>query len=154
MGISDAFWFQTFVFCVIIVFEVTHIWRSQKMTNTWPSHFHHPQKWTIDLMFKIMKSANTWQFLRTPFSTPFCVEIINVCFFSGFWRFGLSHVWMQMKFWILWKFSQVIFCQTVKETKQAYIFNYVSYFLNNFVNFMSVTIIYVCYSWQDFVVEM
>ena len=145
-----------FFFCIIIVFEVTHIWRPQKMTNKWPSHFHHPQKWTIDLMFKIMKSANTWQFLRTPFSTPFCVEIINVCFFSGFWRFGLSHVWMQMKFWILWKFSQVIFCQTVKETKQAYIFNYVSYFLNNFLlSFVkSVTIIYVCYSWQDFVVEM
>ena len=66
MGISDAFWFQTFVFfCIIIVFEVTHIWRPQKMTNKWPSHFHHPQKWTIDLL-KIMEFANTWQFLRSP----------------------------------------------------------------------------------------
>ena len=118
MGISDAFWFQTFVFfCIIIVFEVTHIWRPQKMTNKWPSHFHHPQKWTIDLMFKIMKSTNTWQFLRTPSQPPLCVDIINVCFLSGFLKFSLSHVWMQMKFWILWKFSQVIFCQVIKETK-------------------------------------
>ena len=147
-------------FCIIIVFEVTHIWRQQKVTNTWPSHFHDLQKGTIDLMFKIMKSENTWQILRTPLPIThphrFCLDIINVCFFSGFLKFGLSHVWMQMKFWILWKFSQVIFCQTIKETKQAYIFNYVSYFLNKFLlSFVkSVTIIYVCYSWQDFVVEM
>ena len=32
-----------------------------------------------------------------------------------------------------WKFSQVIFCQAIKETKQAYISNYISYFLNNFL---------------------
>ena len=38
-----------------------------------------------------------------------------------------------MKFWILWKFSQAIFYQTIKETKQAYILSYVSYFLNNFL---------------------
>ena len=105
------------LFFCIIVFEVTHLWRPQKMTNKWPSHFHHPQKWTIDLMFKIMKSANTRQFLRTPSPPPFCVDIINVCFLSGFLKLGLSHVWMQMKFRILWKFSQVIFCQVIKETK-------------------------------------
>ena len=138
LGISDTFWFQTFVFfCIIIVFEVTHIWRQQKVTNTWPSHFHDLQKGTIDLMFKIMKSENTWQILRTPLPIThphrFCLDIINVCFFSGFLKFGLSHVWMQMKFWILWKFSQVIFCQTIKETKQVYIFHYSSYFLNNFL---------------------
>ena len=53
------------LFFCIIVFEVTHLWRPQKMTNKWPSHFHHPQKWTIDLL-KIMEFANTWQFLRSP----------------------------------------------------------------------------------------
>ena len=40
---------------------------------------------------------------------------------------------MQMKFWILLKLSQVIFCQAIKETKQAYISNYISYFLNTFL---------------------
>ena len=104
-----------------------------KVANKWPSHFHHPQKWTIDLLFKIIESANTWQISKNPSSPPFCVYIINVCFLSGFLKFGLSHVWMQMKFWILWKFSQVIFCQAIKETKQAYISNYISYFLNNFL---------------------
>ena len=64
------FFSKHFFCCIIIVFEVTHIWRPQKMTNTWPSHFHHPEKSTIDLMFKIMKSANTWQFLRTPLPAP------------------------------------------------------------------------------------
>ena len=129
---------------------------SQKVANKWRSHFHHPQKLARDLLFKIMESANAWQILRTPLTSPFCVDIINVCFFSVFFfKFGLSNVWMQMKFWILWKFSQVISCQAIKETKQAYISNYISYFLNNFlVKFMSVTIIYVCYSWQNFVFEM
>ena len=60
--------------------------------------------------------------------TPFCVDIINLCFLSGFLKFGLSHVWMEMNFWILWKFSQVIFCQAIKEIKQAYISSYISYF--------------------------
>ena len=135
LGISDVFWFQTFgFFCIIIVFEVTHIWRPKKMTNTWPSHFHHLQKWTIDLVFKIMKSANRWQFLRTPLPTPLlCRHHKCMFFFCFFLKFGLSHVWMQIKFWILWKFSQVIFRQTIKETKQAYIFNYVSSFLDNFL---------------------
>ena len=157
MGISDAFWFQTFVFfCIIIVFEVTHIWRLQKMTSTWPSHFHHPQKWTIDLMFKIMKSANTWQFLRTSLPTPLLCRH-HKCVFL-FWLFKVCSVTSLNANGIFnfMKIQSSYFCQTIKETKQAYIFNYVSYFLNNFLlSFVkSVTIIYVCYSWQDFVVEM
>ena len=42
--------------------------------------------------------------------TPFCVDVINVCSLSGFLRFSLSHAWMLMKFWILWRFSQATFC--------------------------------------------
>ena len=88
LGILDAFWFQTFgFFCIIIVFEVTHIWRPQKITNTSPSHFHHPQKWTIDLMFKIMKSANTWQLLRTPLSTPLLCRHHKCMFLFWFFKF-------------------------------------------------------------------
>ena len=89
LGILDAFWFQLCFFCIVIVFEVTHIWRPQKMTNTWP-HFHHPQKWTIDLMLKIMKSANTWQFLRTPLTTPFMCRH-HKCMFI-FWFFKVWSV--------------------------------------------------------------
>ena len=37
--------------------------------------------------------------------TPFCVDIINVCFLSGFLKFGLSHVWMEMNF--LWNFMKI-----------------------------------------------
>ena len=127
------------------------------MANKWPSHFHHPQKWTIDLLFKIMESENTWQILRNPLPTPLLCRY-HKCMFP-FWFFKVWSVTClnanEILVWILWKFSQVIFCPGIKETKEAYISNYISYFLNNtFGKFMSVTIICVCYLWQDFVFEM
>ena len=57
---------KQFFLDIIIVFEVTHLWHPQKMDDKWPSHFYYPQKLAIDLLFKIMESANTWQILRTP----------------------------------------------------------------------------------------
>ena len=88
----DAFWFQPF-FLDIIVFEVTHLWHPQKVANKWRSHFHHPQKLAIDILFKIMESANAWQILRTPLTTsllcrhhkcmfPFWVFLCLVCHMS------------------------------------------------------------------------
>ena len=103
-------------FNIIIVFEVSHLWHPQKRTNKWPSHFHHPAKWTIDLLFKIMESATTCQIKKNPSQPSFCVDI-NLRFLSGFLKLGLSHVWIQMTFWILSKFNQVMFCQAIKETK-------------------------------------
>ena len=149
----DAFWSQTFAFFCFIVFEVTHILCPQKMTNKWPSHFHHPQNWTIDLMFKIMKSTNTWQFLRAPLSIPFCVEFINACFLSGFLKFGQSHVWMQMNFEF---YENSVKLSSVKLSKKpsSYFQLYQLLFEQLFDKFMSATIIYVCYSWQDFLFKM
>ena len=103
LGVSDVFWFQTFgFFCIIIVFEVTHIWRPKTMTNTWPSHFHHLQKWTIDLVFKIMKSANRWQFLRTPLPTPLLCRHHKCMFlFCFFWSlvFHMSECKLNFEFY-------------------------------------------------------
>ena len=59
---------------------------STKMTNTWPSHFHHPEKLTIDLMFKIMKSANTWQFWRTPLPAPLLCRHHKYMFLFWFFK--------------------------------------------------------------------
>ena len=118
LGISDIIWFQTFFFLfdIIIVFEVTHLWRPQKMTNKWPSHFHHPSKLTRDLLFKRMESANTCQILRIPLPTPLLCR--HKCMFPFSLKIGLSNFWMQMKFWILWKFSsQFLFSQAFKKTK-------------------------------------
>ena len=127
------------------------------MANKWPSHFHHPQKWTIDLLFKITESENTWKILRNPLPTHLLCRY-HKCMFP-FWFFKVWSVTClnanEILVWILWKFSQVICCPGIKETKEAYISNYISYFLNNtFGKFMSVTIICVCYLWQDFVFEM
>ena len=83
----------------------------------WPSHFHHPQKWTIELLFKIMKSTKAWPILWTPSQPPSRYISYMYVSFLVFLKSGLSHVWMQMKFWILWNFSQVTFCQAIKETK-------------------------------------
>ena len=131
---SDAFWFQTFwggyYYCL---WGHPYIWHPQKVANKWPTRFHHLQKWTTDLLFKIMESANTWQILRTPILTHVLRRHHKCMFLSGFLKFGLSYVWMQMKFWISWKFSQAIFYQATKEIKQAYIFSYISYFLNKFL---------------------
>ena len=83
-GMSDAFRFQIFAFFYIIVFEVTHLWRPQKWPTNDSPHFHH----LLSKKSRIRKKMKN----------------------SGFLRFGLSHAWMLFKFWILWKFSQVILC--------------------------------------------
>ena len=134
LGISDIIWFQTFFFPfdIIIVFEVTHLWRPQKMTNKRPSHFHHPSKWTRDLLFKRMESANACQILRRPLPTPLLCR--HKCMFPFcFLKIGLWNFWMQMKFWILWKFSsQFLFSQAFKETKLIFPTKSVN-FLNSFL---------------------
>ena len=133
MGISDAFWFQTFVFfCMIIVFEVTHIWRPQKMTNTWPSHFHHPQKWTIDLMFKIMKSANTWKFLRTPLPIPVLCRH-HKCMFSFWFLKVWSVACLNANEILNFMKIQSSYLLLSYQRNQALISNYISSFLNNFL---------------------
>ena len=75
-------------FDIIIVCDVIHSWRQQNMSNKWI------RKHVTDLK-------------NSPRS--FCVDVIKLCSLSGFLRFDLSYAWMLMEFWILWKFSQVIF---------------------------------------------
>ena len=41
-----------------------------------PLHLHHPQKWTRDLYFETIESANTQQISR-PRLIPFCANVIN-----------------------------------------------------------------------------
>ena len=59
---------------------------STKVTNKWPSHLHHPQKWIIDLLLKIMESTNTWQILRIPLPTSLLCRhhkcMFPFCFFK------------------------------------------------------------------------
>ena len=92
--ILDAFWFLTNFFVVVIVdifvFEVTHFITSTKNGRKWPSHFHLPQKWVIDLLFKIMESANTCQILRTPLPAPLLCRH-HKCMFL-FWFFKVWSV--------------------------------------------------------------
>ena len=134
-------------FYIAIVFKVTHLWRPQKMTNKWPSHFNHFQKWTIDLLFKIMESANTWQILRTPLFTPLLCRH-QKCMFP-FWFFKVCSVTCLNANEILsFMKIQTNYLLSSFQRNQTYISNFISYFLNNFFGkFMSVTIIYVCYSW-------
>ena len=115
-----------FFFC-IIVFEVTHIWHSQKITNTWSSPFHDPQKWTIDLMFKLMKSANTWQYLRTSLPTSLLCRHYKYMF--PFWLFEVWSVTCLNANEIL-NFMKI---QSNYQRNQALVSNYSSYFLNNFL---------------------
>ena len=132
MVISNAFWFQTFFFgyyCLWGYPFMTFTKSGQQMTFPLPPSAKISNR-SIVSNNGICKHVTNF---KNPPPLPFCVDIINVCFLSGFLKFDLSHVWMQMTFWILWKFSQVIFCQAIKETKQAYISNYISYFLNNFL---------------------
>ena len=134
-------------FWIIIVFEVTHLWRPQKMTNKWPSHFHHPQKWTIDLMFKIMKSANTWQFLRTPLPTPVLCRH-HKCMFP-FWFFKVWFVTCLNANEILnfMKIQSSYLLSSYQRNQASLYFQlYQLLFEQLFGKFMSVTIIYVCYS--------
>ena len=114
-------------FWIIIVFEVTHLWRPQKMTNKWPSYFNHLQKWTIDLIFEIMESANTWRFLRNPLSTPVLCRH-HKCMFP-FWFFKVGSVTCLNANEIL-NFMKI---QSSFQRNQDLISNYISYFLNNFL---------------------
>ena len=139
----------------IIVFEVTHLWHPQKMVNKWPSHFHHPQKWTIDLLFKIMEPTNKWQILRTPLPHPLLCRH-HKCMFP-FW------------FFIVWSVTCLNANDILNFMKVQSSYLLLSYQRNQaslhfqlyqlpfeqlFGKFMLVTIIYVRYSWQDFVFEM
>ena len=120
-------------FCIIILFEVTHIWRPQKMTNKWPPHFHHPQKWTIDIMFKIMKSSNTWQFLRTPLLTPILWRHHKCMFpfwFCKFWSVTCLNA-NEISSFIKIQLSYLL---PSYQINQAFISNYISYFLNFLVS--------------------
>ena len=132
MGISGAFWFQTSIFFCIIVFEVSHLWRPQKMTNKWPSHFHHTQKWTIDLRFKIMESANKWQFLRTSLPTLLLCRH-HKCMFP-FWFLKVWSVTCLNGNEIL-NFIKIrsSYLLPSYQRNQALISNYIGYFLNNFL---------------------
>ena len=135
LEILDAFWFQTFFLMLLLSLRSPISGVLKKMANKWPSHFHKPQKWTIDLLFKIMESKNTWQILRNPLPTPLLYRY-HKCMFP-FWFFKIWSVTCLntngILILILWKFSQFIFCQAIKETKQVYISYYISYFLNNFL---------------------
>ena len=134
---------------IIIVFEVTYLWHPQKMANKWPSHFHHPQKLAIDL------SANTWQILRTPLFTPLLCRH-RKCMFP-FWLFKVWSVTCLNANEIL-NFikiqSSYLLSSYQRNQASLYFQLYQLLFEQLFGKFMSVTIIYVCYSWQDFVFEM
>ena len=103
------------------------------MAKKWPSQFHHPQKWTIDLLFKIKESANSWQIFRTSLPTAlFCRH--HKCMFP-FWFFKVSSVtclnandilnFMKIQSsYLLWNYQR----------NQASLYsNYISYFLNKFL---------------------
>ena len=140
---------KQFFLDIIIVFEVTHLWHPQKMANKWPSHFHHPQKLAIDL------SANTWQILRTPLFTPL-LSRHRKCMFP-FWLFKVWSVTCLNANEIL-NFikiqSSYLLSSYQRNQASLYFQLYQLLFEQLFGKFMSVTIIYVCYSWQDFVFEM
>ena len=51
-------------------------WNHPFMNIFFTPYPHHPQKWTIDLLLKTIKSGNTWQFSRLP--PPFRLDVINV----------------------------------------------------------------------------
>ena len=134
MGISDAFWFQTFLggyyYCL---WGQSYIWHPQKMANKWPARFHHSQKWTTDLLFKIMESANTWQILRTPpLPTPLLFRH-DKCMFL-FWFFKVWSVTCLNANEILnFMKIQSSYLLSSYQRNQALISNYISYFLNNFL---------------------
>ena len=155
LGISDAFWFKTFFLKILLVFEVTHLWHPPNMANKWPSHFHHPQKLAIDLLFKIMESVNTWQILRIPLPTPLLCRH-HKCMFP-FWFFKVWSVTCLNANEILnFMKIQSSYLLSSYERNQARLYFQLHQLLFEqlFGKFMPVTIIYVCYSWQDFVFKM
>ena len=124
------------------------------MTNKWPSHFHHPQKWTIDLL-KIMEFANTWQFLRSP-SPPHPLPPALLCrhhkCMFPFWLFKVWSVTCLNANEILnfMKIQSSYLLSSYQRNQASLYFQlYQLLFEQLFGKFMSVTIIYVCYSWQD-----
>ena len=139
MRIPDAFWFQTFGggFLVWLLSLRSLIYDiHKKVTNKWalppPSHFQHPQKWTIDLMFKITESANTWQLLRTPLATPLLCKH-HKCMFS-FWFFKVwSATCLNANEILNFMKIQLSCLLSSYQRNQAYISNWISYFLNNFL---------------------
>ena len=61
----------------IVALGVIYLWRPQKMINfVIPPSPPHPQKWTIDLSFKINRIRKYATNYKTP-SPPFCVDVIN-----------------------------------------------------------------------------
>ena len=120
------------------------------MTNKWPSHFHHPQKWTIDLLFKIMESENTWKILRNPLPTHLLCRY-HKCMFP-FWFFKVWSVTCLNANEILnfMKIQSSYLLSSYQRNQASLYFQlYQLLFEQLFGKFMSVTIIYVCYSWQD-----
>ena len=154
LGILDAFWFQTF-FLDITVFKITHLWHPQKMANKWPSHFYHPQKLVIDLLLKIMESANTWQILRTPFTNRLLCRH-HKCMFP-FWFFKLWSITCLNANEIL-NFMEIqssyLLPSYQRNQASLYLQLYQLLLGQLFGKFMSVTTIYVRYSWQNIVFEM
>ena len=69
LGISDTIWLQTFLFAYYYCLWGYPFMTSTKNGQQMTSHFDHPQKWTIDLLTKIMGSANNWPILRTSLTT-------------------------------------------------------------------------------------
>ena len=81
---------------------VIHLWRPQKMTNflTLPPNPHHPQKLTIDLLFKNNRIRKHVTNFKTP-PSPFRVDLINVWSLfgklQGYWSWGsvfMSMAWL------------------------------------------------------------
>ena len=126
-----------------------------KMDNKWPSHFHHPQKWSINLLFKIMESENTWQILRTPLPTPLLCRQ-HKCMLP-FWFFKVWSVTYLIENEILnFVKIQSSYLPSSYQRNQAnlYFQLYQLLFEQLFGKFMSVTIKFFSYSWQDFVFAM
>ena len=113
------------------------------------------KKWAIDLLFKIMKSTNTWQLLRTPLSSPLLCRLhkcmFSFCFFKV-WSVTCLNANEILNFMKIQ--SSYLLSSYQRNQASLYFQLYQLLFEQLFGKFMSVTIIYVCYSWKDFVFEM
>ena len=128
---------------------------SLRSPSKWLSHFHHPQKLAIDLLFKIMESADTRQILRTPLPTPFLCRH-HKCMFP-FWFFKVWSVTCLNANEILdfMKIQSSYLPSSYQRNQASLHFQLYQLLLKQlFGKFMSVTIIYIYYSWQNFVFEM
>ena len=114
------------------------------MANKWPSHFHHLQKWAIDLLFKIIESANTWQILRSPLPTLLLCRH-HKCMFP-FWFFKVWSVTCLNANEILnfMKIQSSYLLSSYQRNQASLYFQlYQLLFEQLFGKFMSVTIIYI-----------